>query len=209
MKALIIMLVIAAFFTFLLVLPVNIYISFQERLTLKIKYLFFSFEPLSKNLQQETNLEVKEEAIKVNEKQEDNKSTNIKDLIKQTGLDGFLKILSEISKLCKDMIKSIMGHTIINNFDLNISVSDDDASKTALYYATICSTVYPSVNIIINSVKNYQTYNISIIPDFQKCKSKVDFNTHLKIKLLFLLTGCIVALFKLLKIILKIKKNNI
>ena len=138
-------------------------------------------------------------------KQEEEKPTllkQIKDLYKQNGLDGLITVIKELSNILTGTLKNIFKRIKLRKFDLNISVSQDNAADTAIKYGYVCSAVYPAVSLILNSVK-FNDYSVDIAPNFDKKKSEINLYAEISIIPWFGVIYLLIALIKFIK--LKVK----
>ncbi|MBW7573989.1 DUF2953 domain-containing protein [Caproiciproducens faecalis] len=204
MTALMIFMGIALFLFVLLLFPVSVSARFEEELSIKIKYLFFSYKiPADTPKAEDTG--------KSGKKKTGDKSdaySKFRDIIKRKGLSGFLDIISEFASIATGAAKKLFSHAVIHAISVDISVSDEDAAQTAIYYGCTCSVVYPAMGLLVNQVK-CKDYHIRIAPDFNEKESRITFTCKVKIKLLFILSSMLPALLESLKMLKKIKINPV
>lgn len=199
MAALIVIICIIIFLFLLLLFPVTVCASFEDALTAKVGYLFFVYKifphPEGPEKKEKNDIEQKKEKQKKN----DIKS-KIKGIIEQKGLMGFLNIIKEFVAIGTGTAKTIFSHIVINNISVNITVADEDAAQTAIYYGYTSSVVYPAMALLVNNMK-CKKYDMNIAPDFNVKKSRVQFEIKAYIQLLFILSTAIPAFIKSIKVI--------
>lgn len=212
MTALIIILSILAFILLLLLLPITIKASYTDELTLKVYYLFLRFTIVpQKEKKQKTkvNKKSKEPSNKKEKKQEQKKeNSTIKDILKEKGIGGLIDIIKSIANIATTAIKGILNHLIVAKLIVNISVGAHDAAETAINYGYVCAGVYPSLGIILAQLKKCKTQEINIYPNFDS--KKIDINCQLlaRIKPMFIIGPAIKALFRAVKLLVKIKQET-
>lgn len=107
----------------------------------------------------------KKKAVNENEEKEPSAFSRIKDLYKEKGLDGFIRIIKEISKLAGSAGKSVFKGITLKKLNVNIAVSTGDAAETAIKYGYVCAGVYPALAVLLSSVR-FKDYSVDIKPDF-------------------------------------------
>ncbi|HEX3038401.1 MAG TPA: DUF2953 domain-containing protein [Oscillospiraceae bacterium] len=201
MTAWIIILCILLFFAVLLICPVTVKASFENELSAKARYLFISYT-IAPQKEKEPKKEKKVEEQQAEEK-EDNKS-KIKNIIKQKGLGGFLSFVKELSNIAAGAAKKLLKHLIISNLSTDIIVATEDAAQTALNYSYVCAVIYPAFSFLVANCK-CKKYSIRIVPDFDKRESKITFSAKASIKLFFIISAALSALFDILKVMKRAK----
>jgi len=197
MTALIITLCILLLFAILLVCPVTIRAAFETQLSAKVRYLFISYTIVPQKEKDSKKAKKKAEGQKA-EKKEDNKS-KIKGILKQKGLGGFLSLVKEFTGIATESAKRLLKHLVISNISTEIIVATEDAAQTALNYGYVCAVIYPTFSVIIGNCK-CKKYNIRVVPDFDKSESEVAFSVKASVKLFFIISAALSALFNFLKI---------
>lgn len=193
MKFLIIFMIFQAISAVLLACPVTIEAQFREKLSLRVGYLFIRYR-------------IAPRPPKKPEKPEKEKPEKhrLKQLFKETGLNGFLKILGEIAKTAAKAAGKIGSHLIFSRFWLKIDVGGKDASKTAVNYGSVCGTVSSATSLLFEYAK-YKGCRIEVMPDFCSDKSYVAFEMKAHIKAFFLVNALMQALMGTAKIFKTIK----
>ncbi len=209
MTALIVILCIILFFFILLLFPVTVYVTFEDELTAKVRYLFFRYK-ISPQPEKSEEKEKKDNEQEEEKQQKNDIKSKIKGIIEQKGLSGFLNIIKEFVSIGTGAAKKLFSHIVINNISVNISVADEDAAQTAICYGYTCSVVYPAMALLVNNMK-CKKYDINIVPNFDEKESRVRFKTKAHIQLLFIFSSAIPALYKSFKVLKAAKitpKNN-
>lgn len=182
---------------FLLTLfSVTVFFSFEEEACLTIRYLFFCFPilPVKEEEKKEPPVKKQGPAKPVLAKKQEKKAP-FKDILKEKGLKGFIKILQEAAKLLSTSLRKLARHIRVHVFSLEIAVSTDDAAETAIRYGKICSVVYPAASFLLSSTRSKE-YTVDIRPDFDRDSSRIRAEAVLKIRVLFLLLIGISLFFK-------------
>lgn len=184
------LIIIASILLLLLILlfcPVTIYAHYENKLRLKIRYLFFHYTIGEKEEKQEP--QKKEENIA----KADETESGIRDIIKQRGLSGFLNILKRLASIVTGTAKKLLSHVVIDRISTDIAVADGDAARTAILYGNVCSVVYTAFGVLVNNIK-CKDYHINIVPDFQSQESRIRFDGKAHLSLLFFVSYGLTAL---------------
>lgn len=169
MIALYILLALALLITFLCLLKLRFTAEYHEKLTLKLKVLFFEFTlvPYDKKKKKKRKKKVpktKKEKTDTKTKKE-KKPSLVKKLSDKKGVEGLFSILTEIVQLATSTLKGLFTSIVIEHFDLSLTVVGEDAADTALKYGKLCGVVYPAVSVICSTAK-CEDYNVNVTPDF-------------------------------------------
>lgn len=200
MTALYIIIGILILFAVLLNCPVVIQVQYKDELYARIGYLFFHYviSPRPAAAKPEKEEPEKEEAPKKN---------RFRELLQKKGFSGFLEICQEVSAIISKANKELFEHLIIVRFNLEVSVTGEDAAQTAMNYGYVCGLVGSAAGLFLGNVR-CKNYHISINPDFQGEKSSVVFDSKSKIGLKSFLYGGLRALIRTLKVIKTLKTIN-
>lgn len=166
---------------------VHIYVSFFDKLTLKIRFWFFCF-----NLTDKKSEKVQKENIVTRKKQK-----NIfGDILKKRGLSGFIDLLKDIVNVSSFALKKILRNVKINHFVLKVNVVSEDSAATAIRYGQVCAILYPLISSL-KSIVRIKDPCIEVYPDFKNTTSKsaVEFNSNIKISIFKLLAIAVSVLF--------------
>ena len=206
MNILAIALLVVLFIFFLLLLPLTVHISFEKKLSVTCKYLFIEYKVFPKK-EKPKSKKVKKSTTKKSNKEKQPKKENplsrLREVIEQTGLDGFLEILKNIAVFSKEFTVSVLKHTVVKILNIDIEVTGEDASDCAINYGYVCSVVYPACGFFLNNVKDYKTLNVVVLPEFDKTESKVKASMLFYVPLIWVLVFAIVLLFNASKELIK------
>lgn len=185
---------ILVFLALLLTCPVWAAISYEEKLSLRVGYLFLSFRlfpPKEKKKPEKQRKKAREQ--KTAEKTEDAKKRELLDILKQKGLSGFLSLLSQAASLAASTWKGFVSHLYVSRLKLSLTVAAEDAAGTALLYGRVCGVVYPAFRILTETARCRKP-EIQVSPNFQKDKTEISFACKARIPLFFLLWEALRAL---------------
>ncbi len=184
-------LIVALILIFLLLfLPINLELRYEDgKFDFKLKLWFLRVDTLGQWFSTKGDKNPEKES-----KKGKNKST-LKSI--QSSAKYVKAFVTESGKIMKMIIKSI----VFKRLNLKIVVGNEDASKTATTYGSVCATVYP-VSAAFVSVNEPKNYDISVTPDFVSDKIRIFADIKLKTRVISLL---IVAIKLLIMIKSKIK----
>lgn len=205
MTALIVVLAIALFFTFVFSMPAVFYIDYKEELYVSVRYLFVKFRLIPES----PSKKKKPEKIPQNEPEDkDNESAikKLKDTAKKSGPGGFVEILVEIAKALGKGIRGVANHIVIYKLDIEIKCSCEDAAQTAINYGHMSAAVYPALSLILGEVKKCKSKNVQISPDYNNNSTSVNCHVVFKLKVWWVVLTSVKVLFKILKQFMKLKK---
>lgn len=217
MSGFFIFLLVISFISLLLFCNIKFIVTFENEMSVCIKYLFFKFN-INSSSKKEKNVnnknDKKEETIKktTDQKENDkkinqNKSNSkdkIKKIISEKGLSGFLKIIKNLFKILKNLSVYLLKRIYVVKFYLEVKVSEEDSAQTAIKYGQACAILYPAMNFIFNNLK-INDPNVKIYPDFNSEKTSVYFSTIFKIRLIYILKAGLVAFFKFIMNFISLK----
>ena len=175
------------------VVPIKIYVSFQDNLDLKINWLFFKIYPMKEKKKKKPKKN-KEISVK-----SDNNTNEVKKEKNSEIVKKFLEAFKLIYFYLKNYFEKLLKHLIIKDLDLKVEISEEDAAKTAISYGKACAVLYPILSFICNRVV-VKKKTIFISPNFFKETSKVEFRLAATIKPLFILINAGSFLIKYIKI---------
>ncbi|MCI1966515.1 MAG: DUF2953 domain-containing protein [Oscillospiraceae bacterium] len=187
---------------FLLACSVTVESSFEEELSVWVKFLFVRFRVLPQPPEQPT-----EEAPAPEKKPARKKPSKIKALFQKKGFWGFMELVKAFSRVAYGSVKKILSHTVIQSFSLRLTVGGEDAAQTAVNYGRVCGLLSTALAALFSTAK-CKRRNVKVAPDFQNGKSGVQFRIRLKIRLMFLLSALLSAFFGMIKLYLKIRKES-
>lgn len=208
---------IALFFVLVLSIPVRVFISYDDKIRLSIKYLFIKLDILPVGPKKAKKEKVQKKEEKPEKSENDNtpkekKPNPIIEMVKANGHDGMMTVISNLGKVLGTYGGKLFKSIIFNRLDLNISVGTGDAASTAIKYGETCQKVFPVMGFICSN-NIVRKYNIYVEPDFLTNKTEGSFYCDMKIcvrKIINSTVGMVVRLiFKVLvKFITGAKKNN-
>lgn len=202
MIALYILLALALLITFSCLIKLRFVAVYSEKLTLKLKVLFFEFTlvPYEKKKKKKRKKKVpKKKKEKTDSKtKKEKKPSLVKKLSDKKGVEGLFSMLSEIVKLASSTFKGLFTSMVIERFDLSITVVGGDAADTALRYGKLCGVVYSAVAVICSTAK-CEDYNVNVTPDFDdEAKMKTFAHAEFYIRVYHILKYGLKAALKLL-----------
>ncbi len=133
------------------------------------------------------------------------KKNPLNSLIKKNGVAGLIDILKELISLATGVFKGFFKRFIIRNIRVNIVVGGDDAADTAVQYGSVCAVVYPIMGQIYSRL-NVLDYSADINCDFsENSKTKAEAHLFGTIRVIFIFSLVIKALFRALKTYIKMR----
>ncbi|MBR2715179.1 MAG: DUF2953 domain-containing protein [Ruminococcus sp.] len=202
MIALIILLFVFLLITALCFVKLRFYAVYSEKLTLKLKVLFFTFtlvpykkkKKKSGKKKQEKKIPKKKKESKPKKKQD----SYLKKLSSKKGVDGLFSILVDVAKLAASTMKKVFSKVVFDKFDVRVKVVGEDAADTALKYGKLCGGFYSAVAIVCETAK-CEHYTLDVKPDFDdEAKMYVHADFDFYIRLFYVLKYALSALIKLL-----------
>lgn len=219
MSGFFIFLMVFFFISLLLFCNIKFIVTFENEMSVCIKYLFFKFNINSsskkeKNVNNKNNKKEEtinkatdpkenDKKIKIN-KNKSNSKDKIKKIISEKGFSGFLKIVKNLLKILKNLSIYLLKRIYVVKFYLDIKISEEDSAQTAIKYGQACAVLYPAINFIFNNLK-VKKHNVKIYPDFNSEKTSVYFSAVFKIRLIYILKAGLVAFFKFIMNFISLK----
>lgn len=206
--------------SFLLFCNIKFIVTFENEMSVCIKYLFFKFN-MKKSSKEEKNVnnktdkkektnagtnDQKENDKKKSEKnkKESNTKNKIKKIISEKGFSGFLKIVKDLLVIVKNLSSYLLKRIYVVKFYLEVKISEEDSAQTAIKYGQACSVLYPAMNFLFQNIK-VKNPNVKINPDFNSEKTSVYFSMIFKIRLIYILKAGLVAFFKFIMSFISLK----
>ncbi len=201
MIALYILLFIVVLITLLCLVKLRFTANYSDALVLKLSFLFFTITLVprvkKKKPDKQKKIPKKKKETKTKTKK---KPSYIKKLSKKKGVEGLASILVEVAKLIGTTLKGLFVNTVIEKFDISVTIVGDDAADTALKYGKLCGAFYSSVAVICGTAK-CEHYNLNVTPDFDdEATQSVHADICFYIRVYYVLKYALKALFKLLQI---------
>lgn len=181
--------------------PLKADIVYNGSWTVKIKYLFLSFQIVPAKKKDKPQKAVKSK--KKQKEQTNNKTQNSTlSFIKQKGLSGIVILLKDIVDLINRSGRQFLRHLLIYKLDINAAMAGEDAAQTAMNYGYACSAIYPAVSFIESHLKKCR-YCLNITADFDAHKTVIDTHIVLGIRPVFALHTAIKVLIGAVKLMNK------
>lgn len=176
MVLLYIFLAILAFLILLLLLPVHMIISYNEKLKFFMKIFGIKFSIKNKSKKKE---KVKKQPVKSKEITSSNDE-------KPKSLIDRIEYFLDFIKASKDFILNILGRIKIEDLTFKLSVGGSDAFETATHYGQASSAVYSAFSAIC-CAKKPENYEVSVSPDFMSEKSSLVMNLDIKLQPIYMI----------------------
>ena len=202
-----------------LVLSIPVYVSFSydEKLFLSVRYLFFEYRILPQGEKKEKKPK-KEKKKKEKPKEEkppeeeakpkEKKPNPLLEMVKANGYDGMMEVLGQLrSVMSQYLFSKLLKTAVIDEFEIYVVVGKGDAAETAIAYGRACQNIYPLAAFLCNN-HVVHTYDVSVECDFLANQSQGSFffDFHVTVrKILNATTAMVVRMF--FRVILKFLKN--
>lgn len=184
------------FIILLLALPVHAVVEWNEKLTVKVRYLFFKFTLIpGKEKKEKKKTEKKEK----NEKPKENKPKKPKKKrTPEEAVDGFIAAVHRYGPGAKMILRNIRLHKLEGFW----KIAAEDAAACAIRYGRICALLNAAFGLIRNLVKIEKT-KLRVYPDFLAEKEEIWVNADIEANPLIMLIGGIRIAFALLGSMIK------
>ena len=183
-------------FAIVLACPVIADIQFKDSFVVKIKVLGI---PITVFPQKEKPQSEEKKKKPKEEKEKTGKFSKIKGILESKGLSGLLDFFKELAGVAAGTGKKLFSHLVIYQLSVDISISNEDAAKTAIQYGQARAVVYPAMSMITTVAKCKQSH-VCVIADFDDKKTKADFRLKAGMRPIFVLTAGISGLIRLIKV---------
>lgn len=190
-------------FAVLLACPVTAEASYDEDLSLWVRYLFVRYRVYPRPEQKAEE----PKPGKAPERKKKKKPSRIAELLRRQGVPGFLELLEGFSRVALGSAKKILSHTVVDLLVLDLTIGGGDAAQTALNYGRACGVVSTALGALSASAK-CRRRSVRVTPDFQDGKSSVRFCVRVKLRLFFAVSAAVSALVGFVRIYLKLKKQS-
>lgn len=111
--------------------------------------------------------------------------------------DDILELLHTAKEILS-RFRRLLRYVVIKNTELELSVVGDDAADTALKYGAVCSAVYPMLTLLAECF-NFKPEKINISSGFAKRETEFSLKSDFSVRIIFLLTFAVSALYKYIK----------
>lgn len=188
MIALIIVAVILLLITAILILPLDIFISFKDDFYAEVR--LFNIRVLkSESTESESDSKKSSKNNSDIEKAQGILKKNKKLFVFLKDKYGFLGATKSVLGLVKDVlhhIKDFLKHIKIKKIEFNLTIASSDAAQTAIDYGIACAAVYP-VMAFLSSCAKIEFKSINVKSDFTSNKSSFDFSGIIRMSLIHFL----------------------
>lgn len=164
----------------LLLIPLRLALDFEEELSVRFRYLFFSFRlypPREKKRPKPEKITKKKKSAG-KEKEEEASLSSFGKMLKEDGPGAVISFLSEMTKMAAASAKKLLRTLVIDRLELFIQASGEDAADTALLFGKICAGVYPALSALQCVIRTRQR-QVEIAPDFAGGGTRVRFHIRL------------------------------
>lgn len=226
-------LIVIAVILVLLYMPVTVELSFlNKKFEVRVKYLIFTFFSLP--VKKKSKKEKKQKTLKKSKKNEDkprgdlpDEKTEGKDSGEKTDdededidLEGDEKSQKEklserlgklkrqssmIWQLCEKHLKKIINNVSADRVNINFVAAAEDACSAALLYGKLSAAVWNTV-AVTSAAKKVKYKSVSVTADFTSEEPVYDISARVKITPAVVAGNLIVAAFKLLVNLKKIRR---
>lgn len=188
-------------------IKIEIFITYQDSVTLVLKILFVKLKLVSPDKEKKPKKKKKEKSKKKVPKKEETeekekKQSLLSSLKEKHGLPGLLSLFNDLVKIATGAFKGILKKLVFKRFDLMLEIVGEDAAQTALTYGKVCSIVYPAVTLTAG-ITDFKDYSLVIKPRFDSEKTNIYLNVYCYERVMFIVHYALVAgvkvLFKYLK----------
>lgn len=176
MVLLYVILAILAFLILLLLLPVHLIVSYNEKLGIFMKIFGIKFSVKNKSKKKAKN---KNQPV-------ENKEIVSKNDEKPKSLIDRIQYFVNFIKASKDFVLNILSRTKIEDLTFKLSVGGSDAFETATRYGQASSAVYSAFSAIC-CAKKPKNYEVSVSPDFMSEKSSLVMNLDIKLQPIYMI----------------------
>lgn len=194
---------IIAFFAALLLQSLVFTLDYGDDLTVYMRFLFIKIRliPHNKKEKKKTKKKSSGKAKSTDVKKKVDKSLNIK---------GFADTFNEFKCAIRPIVEALgtfLKHIRIKPLKIRAIIAGKDAAELALDYGRLCAVFYPALAELCEQMK-IEHKNIYIGVDYVKPNFELNIYLKLRIRLCFVLSLCIKALWQLVKIKLREMNNQ-
>lgn len=195
-----------------LLIPLCVSVQYDEKIDVKIKYLFFNVPfPVNKRKKKTKQIknEKKETEKSENKPSEKRKKNNIfLDFYNNNGFYETVKLINDTAGVIRKYVNSLfVRHLVVKELFLELTVCGDDSADTAEKFGKISAVVCPSLGFLHSKLK-IRNRNVQIIPDFIGDESKARFKVRISIKPFWLLYSSLYFGLRLLIRFIKVTTSN-
>lgn len=183
----------------LLSLPVFVTAEWNERLTVKIKYLFFRFTVVPAPEKKKKPKQEKEPEQKPAKPKKKQRKKHTPDEI----IDGFIDAVHRYGPGTKMILRNIRVHKLEGFW----KIAGEDAAACAVRYGRVCALLNTAFGFIRNLVRIEKT-KLKVYPDFLAEEEEIRVYTEIEANPIVILIGGVRIAFAFLKNMIKKQKKE-
>lgn len=183
----------------LLSLPVFVTAEWNEKLTVKIKYLFFRFTVVPAPEKKKKPKQEKEPEQKPAKPKKKQRKKHTPDEI----IDGFIDAVHRYGPGTKMILRNIRVHKLEGFW----KIAGEDAAACAVRYGRVCALLNTAFGFIRNLVKIEKT-KLKVYPDFLAEEEEIRVYTEIEANPIVILIGGVRIAFAFLKNMIKKQKKE-
>ena len=190
-------LVVAIILLLLLLSPVCLSVSYEEKWKVEARYLFIRY-PLYPPRPPKKKKKDKKQGPAPEKQKPEEKSSPWRDILKEKGIKGLLSFLRQLANAVTGGAKKLFQPLVIQKCFLHVTVGGEDAAQTAMEYGYLCAAVYPATGAVIANTK-CKRHDVQVLCDFDSQETDFRFYGKCSVKVLFLLVAGWTAAYRFLK----------
>lgn len=183
----------------LLSLPVFVTAEWNEKLTVKIKYLFFRFTVVPAPEKKKKPKQEKEPEQKPAKPKKKQRKKHTPDEI----IDGFIDAVHRYGPGTKMILRNIRVHKLEGFW----KIAGEDAAACAVRYGRVCALLNTAFGFIRNLVRIEKT-KLKVYPDFLAEEEEIRVYTEIEANPIVILIGGVRIAFAFLKNMIKKQKKE-
>ncbi len=183
----------------LLSLPVFVTAEWNEKLTVKIKYLFFCFTVVPAPEKKKKPKQEKEPEQKPAKPKKKQRKKHTPDEI----IDGFIDAVHRYGPGTKMILRNIRVHKLEGFW----KIAGEDAAACAVRYGRVCALLNTAFGFIRNLVRIEKT-KLKVYPDFLAEEEEIRVYTEIEANPIVILIGGVRIAFAFLKNMIKKQKKE-
>lgn len=183
----------------LLSLPVFVTAEWNEKLTVKIKYLFFRFTVVPAPEKKKKPKQEKEPEQKPAKPKKKQRKKHTPDEI----IDGFIDAVHRYGPGTKMILRNIRVHKLEGFW----KIAGEDAAACAVRYGRVCALLNTAFGFIRNLVRIEKT-KLKVYPDFLAEEEEIRVYTEIEANPIVILIGGVRIAFAFLKNMIKKQKKK-
>ncbi len=181
-----ILLAVAVLIGAVMLIPIRVYVSFDNDIKLSLKILFRRICILPRK---EKN--VAEKADRGEAKKQK--------IIGKGGVFDSLSQLFCIIKMLFGKVVWVLSKIKIHKLDARIVVAKPDAADTGIEYGAVCSLIYPALGFL-GSRTDISKANVNVVADFDSGEGSITAETEISLRTFYAVCAAISALWQYIKI---------